>query len=286
MGIQSTPAAVAAGDLGVGQLAPFFLLTFALTWGLGAALVVFPDQITAIFGELSVTNPLYLIMTWSPGLVGMLLVVTTTGLSGLRRFFGRLFDMSVPLAWWALVLFALPALKMTCALLNGTPITGLLSLSPFGQILSMSVFMLFLGPVEEFGWRGVALPLMQRLTAPVWAGVIVGFVWAFWHLPAFFFGGTPQFAWAILPFLIGVTAIGVVMAVVYNKTGGNLLFPILTHWQLNIAFWPEAQPWENYLSVTLALVLLWVHRDVMFDREKGMTEVVPPQRTVSSREPA
>jgi membrane protease YdiL (CAAX protease family) len=192
----------------------------------------------------------------------------------------------VPLAWWAFVLLALPALKMTGALLNGTPITGLLNLSPFMDILSMSVFMLFLGPVEEFGWRGVALPLMQRLTAPVWAGMIVGFVWAFWHLPAFFFGGTPQSAWAILPFLIGVTAIGVVMAVVYNKTGGNLLLPILIHWQLNIAFWPEAQPWENYLSVALALVLLWVHRDVMFARDKGLTEVVPPRHTIRARKPA
>lgn len=286
MAIQSTRAPVGTGDLGVGHLAPFFVLTFALTWGLGAALVVFPDQITAKFGELSVTNPLYLIMTWSPGLVGMLLVVSTTGLSGLRRFFGRLFDASVPLVWWAFVLLALPTLKMSGALLNGTPITGLLNVSPFGEILSMSVFMLFLGPVEEFGWRGMALPLMQRLTAPVWAGVIVGFVWAFWHLPAFFVGGTPQSTWDILPFLMGVTAIGLVMGVVYNKTGGNLLLPILTHWQLNIAFWPEAQPWENYLSLGLALVLLWVHRDGMFARDNGLTEVVPPPQTIRTRRPA
>jgi uncharacterized protein len=194
MAAYSTQPAVGPRDLGVQRLAPFFLLTFALTWGLGAALMVLPDQITAIFGELSVTNPLYLVMTWSPGLVGMLLVVMATGLSGLRRFFGRLFSGSVPLTWVAFVLFALPALKMTGALLNGTPTTGLLILSPFGEILTMSVFMLFLGPVEEFGWRGMALPLMQRVTAPVWAGVIVGFVWAFWHLPAFFVGGTPQSA--------------------------------------------------------------------------------------------
>ena len=286
MAIQSAQAPTGPGDLGVRHIAPFFTLTFALTWGLGAALVVFPDQITSVFGALSVTNPLYLIMTWSPGLVGILLVVITTGVSGLSRFFGRLFSASVPLAWWAFALLALPALKINGALLNGTSITGLLHISPFMEILSMSVFMLFLGPVEEFGWRGVALPLMQRLTAPVWAGMIVGFVWAFWHLPAFFFGGTPQSAWAILPFLIGVTAIGVVMAVVYNKTGGNLLLPILIHWQLNIAFWPEAQPWENYLSVALALVLLWVHRDVMFARDKGLTEVVPPQHTIRTCKPA
>jgi len=55
----------------------------------------------------------------------------------------------------------------------------------------------------------------------------------------------------------GVTGIGVITAVVYNKAGGNLLLPILTHWQLNIAFWPEAPPW-SYLSLALALVLLWV----------------------------
>lgn len=286
MPLQTLRAPVGMRDLGVWHLVPFFLLTFALTWGLGIAFMAFPDQIAAVFGELSVTNPLYLIMTWSPGLVGMLLVTTVTGLSGLRRFLGRLFDTSVPLAWWAFVLLALPALKMTGAILNGTPMSGLLNLHPFGEILAMSVFMLFLGPVEEFGWRGVALPLIQRLTAPVWAGVIVGFVWAFWHLPAFYVGGTPQSAWALLPFLIGVTAIGVVMAVVYNKTGGNPLFPILTHWQLNIAFWPEAQPWENYLSVALALVLLWVHRDVMFARHKGLSDVVPPQHTVTPRKPA
>jgi hypothetical protein len=65
------------------------------------------------------------------------------------------------------------------------------------------------------------------------------------------------------------------MAVAYNKTNGNLLFPILLHWQLNIAFWPEAQPWENYLNLGLAVLLLWVHRDVMFSHDKGLTMVVP-----------
>ena len=113
--------------------------------------MVFPEQITAIFGELSVTNPLYLIMTWSPGLVGIVLVVLATGLSGLRRFLGRLLDTSVPLAWWAFVLLALPALKMTGALLNGTPISGLLNLSPFGEIVSMSVLCCFSGR-----WRNLA----------------------------------------------------------------------------------------------------------------------------------
>jgi membrane protease YdiL (CAAX protease family) len=42
------------------------------------------------------------------------------------------------------------------------------------------------GPVEEFGWRGLALPLLQRKFAPFWASLILGGIWGFWHLPVDF----------------------------------------------------------------------------------------------------
>jgi len=47
-----------------------------------------------------------------------------------------------------------------------------------------------LRPIEEFGWRGVAQPILQRHMAPIWAGVLIGIIWGFWHLPAFFLSGT------------------------------------------------------------------------------------------------
>jgi uncharacterized protein len=50
---------------------------------------------------------------------------------------------------------------------------------------------------------------------------------------------------------------------------------VVIHWQLNIALWPEAQPWENYLMVLLALVLVGANRDVMFSKAKAETVVVP-----------
>ncbi|MFA8443966.1 CPBP family intramembrane glutamic endopeptidase [Yoonia sp.] len=275
MSMQSTANPTQSHDLTTRYILPFFLLTFALSWGLLFGMLLYPEAMLRIFGELSVTNPAYITATWAPGLVGIGLVLFATGFSGLKRYFGRLFDFRQPLAWWAFVLLGLPLVKMASAALNGTPLSGMLVFDPLGEVVMITAFMLFLGPVEEFGWRGVALPLMQRTMAPVWAGLIIGFVWAFWHIPAFFLDGTPHTAWSLTPFLIGVTSVGVVMAVVYNKTRGNLLFAVLIHWQLNIAFWPEAQPWENYLNLILAVVLVWIHRDVMLHGHKAETTVVP-----------
>ncbi len=262
-------------DLKTADVGPFLVLSFALTWGLVMLVLVWPEQLEAILGEMGVTNPGYMVAVWSPAIMAFGFILLRCGRAGLVRFLGRLSPRDIPLAWWALALLGLPLIKIVGAVLNDVPLSGLLVLSPFPEVLFISLFMLILGPVEEFGWRGVALPLMQRLMAPVWAGLAVGFLWAIWHVPAFWLGGAPHSAWALVPFLIGVTAIGVVMAVVHNRTRGNLLLAILIHWQLNIAFWPEAQPWENYLAVALAAVLVWANRDMMFGREGAETVVVP-----------
>jgi len=265
----------AATDIATHAVIPFVVLTFALTWGLIALLITQGALMEELFGELGVTHPVYVLAVWSPAVIAFNLVLFHSGPGGVRRFLGRLSPRGVPLAWWALAFLALPLVKICSALLNGTPFSQLLVLQPFGEVLLVTAFMLVLGPVEEFGWRGLMLPLMQRVLAPAWAGLIVGLAWAVWHIPAFYLGGTPHTAWSLAPFILGVTAVGVVMAVVYNRTGGNLLLPIVIHWQLNVAFWPEAQPWENYLNVALAVALVWAHRDVMFSRSRGATTVIP-----------
>lgn len=262
-------------DLTVGDIGPFLLLTFALSWGLIALLIAWPEKVEAVLGEIGVTNPAYLLAVWAPALVAFGLILRRSGGAGLRRFLGRLSPRGVSPGWWAFAILGLPLVKIAGAILNGVPLDELLVVSPFHEVLLISLFMLTLGPIEEFGWRGTLLPLTQRLTAPVWAGLVVGFVWAIWHIPAFYLGGAPHTAWSLLPFLIGVTAVGVVMAVVYSSTGGSLLPAVVIHWQLNIAFWPEAQPWENYLNVLLAVVLVWANSDIMFSRSRAETVVVP-----------
>lgn len=275
MATLADPLPRALPDLRVGALAVFVLLTFGITWTLVLLMIRAPELIESIAGPAGVTNPFYLLAVWAPAIAALTLILRRGGLAGLRRFLGRLLIWRLPLAWWAFALLALPALKMLGAALGGIPVSELMTVQPFWTLLGISAFMLVLGPMEEFGWRGVALPLLQRRVAPLWAGLAVGALWAVWHVPAFALGGSPQSAWSLAPFLIGVTAVGVVMTVAYNRTSGSLLLPILIHWQLNIAFWPEAQPWENYLNVALAAVLVWVHRDMMLGRTPCETEVIP-----------
>ena len=136
-------------------------------------------------------------------------------------------------------------------------------------------FMFVLGPVEELGWRGVALPLLQQRYTPIWAGLILGVIWSIWHLPAFYLGGTPQSEWAFIPFLIAATAVCVIMTPLFNSSGGSLILPMLMHWQLNNPIFPDAQPHDTILFVAAAVVIVILNRGRMFTRTGNVTTVVP-----------
>ena len=99
-------------------------------------------------------------------------------------------------------------------------------------MIALMVMMLFLGPVEELGWRGVAQPILQRHMAPIWAGMVIGAIWGLWHLPAFFLAGVVYADWHFLPFFIGNVTFAVLVTPIFNSARGSLLLPMLFHWQL------------------------------------------------------
>jgi deazaflavin-dependent oxidoreductase (nitroreductase family) len=68
------------------SLGPFFALTFGLTWGIAALLILFQDQIEAIFGELSYTHPLFILAVYSPGFAGVFLIWRHYGVKGLGSY--------------------------------------------------------------------------------------------------------------------------------------------------------------------------------------------------------
>jgi len=257
-------------------LVPFLALTFGLTWGIAALLILFTDQVTAIFGEISSSNPLYILAVYAPAFAGIFLVWRHYGLKGLGSFFRRLTLWRMPKAWWLFLILGIPAFKYLGAALNGT--IGEFPFSPWYLVLPAIAHYFFLGPLEEFGWRGIALPLLQRKMAPVWAGLTVGIIVAIWHIPAFLLGGGVEYgSWALVPFFAGVVAIYVIITPMFNSARGSLLIAYLFHFQMMNPIIPDGQPWENYIFAIAAVVIVILNRHTMFKKGSGITEVLMPE---------
>ena len=260
----------------------FLAITFGLTWGLAALFFIFPEPFTAVFGEIGPGNPIIILAIYSPGIAGLLLVLRHYGLKGLASFFRRLALWRAPLVWWLFMLLGIPVVVFAGAAVKGTLDTAF-PFSPWTQALPALATALFLGPIEEFGWRGVALPLLQRKYKPVWAGLILGVVWALWHVPSFMIGGMPQSTWDAAPFFLGIIAISVILTPLFNASRGSLLIAVFYHFQMMNPIWPDAQPYDNFLFIALALVVVWLNRKTMFSRDGAVTDVLmPPGQSAQS----
>jgi membrane protease YdiL (CAAX protease family) len=256
------------------DLIPFLLITFLITWGITGFYIFFPDMMTQSFGKLSGSHPFYYLATWAPAISALTLVLYRHGLNGVRLFLSRLLLWRASPYWYGLLLVVMPLLFYAAAFLKG----GEFELFPFesySAFLAALFFMGIKGPFEELGWRGLALPLLQRRMAPIWAGLVVGAIWAFWHTPAFLLSGTVYSAWGYIPFFIGTMTVGIIMTPLFNSSRGSILLPALLHWQLINPLWPDVQPYDNWLMLIIAVVVVWFNRSTMFSRQGAIIEVLP-----------
>ena len=259
-------------------LFPFLAITFGITWGIAALLFMFYDQIVAIFGELRMTNPVFILLVYSPGIAGIFLVWRQYGLKGLGSFFRRLTLWRAPVVWWLFLVLGIPLIVFSGAALKGS-VTEPFPYSPWYQIFPAMALALLLGPIEEFGWRGVALPLLQRKFSPFWAGLILGCIWGVWHIPSFLGSGTVQSAWDFGPFFVGIVAMSIILTPLFNATRGSLLISTLFHFQMMNPAFPDAQPWDILLFVIAAIIVIWVNRGKMFQHGEGVTDVLMPEKS-------
>ncbi|MEM1151711.1 MAG: type II CAAX endopeptidase family protein [Pseudomonadota bacterium] len=256
----------------------FFLLTFALTWGIIGIYIVAPDWSSSTFGEISGSHPFFFLATWAPAISAFALVLYFGGVDGLRAFLSRLFMWRVSLLWVAFILIGIPVVFMIGSSLKAGPLFAPLPPEGFGAVIALTSMMLFLGPIEEFGWRGVAQPILQRHVAPLWAGVIIGAIWGLWHLPAFFLSGTVFAGWSFFPFLLGNITLAVLVTPIFNSGRGGLLWPMMFHWQLILPIWPDAQPYDTWILLVVAAAFLCWNRKSLLSRNGAATEVIPGDR--------
>ncbi len=253
-------------------LGTFFTLTFVLTWGIAAFFIFAPDLV----GQPGLTNPIYVLAVWSPAFAGIVVAWNRLGLQGLRGFFARLTMIRMPGAAWLFIVVGMPVIVYAGAALSGTAGDSPVFTPWYTALLALGSAMFLAGTVEEIGWRGVALPLLQRRFNPLVSGLLVGIAWAVWHLPAFAVSGTVQSAWAFGPYFAGLLALSVIVTWMFNVSRGSILVAWLFHFQAMNPLFPDSQPWDSLLFVVAAAIIVIVNRDIMLRRDNAVTELQRP----------
>lgn len=127
---------------------------------------------------------------------------------------------------------------------------------------------------EELGWRGFALPRLQRTHSALTSSFLLSLAWAGWHLPAFFY--VPSYVTMglrVLPgFFVGILAGAIVLTWLYNSSHGSVLAVVLWHASFNfVSGSPNAGGFAA--AVTSTLVILWAV--VIVWRYRGATLASP-----------
>jgi membrane protease YdiL (CAAX protease family) len=216
-------------------LVAFFALAYGLSWvmllvlyglfGLPAALVI-------------------LLQTLGPTLAALVTLSALEGTAGRRRLLGRIRMWRVARRWYLFALVAIPVVCLAAAVALPGAFVGLGGQSAVKlaiEFLAVVVVGFVSGPLfEEPGWRGFALPRLQVQMGALRGTLLLGVLWAAWHLPQFL---VPEWAnengglssTLVVTFLLMVVAIAPIMTWLYNSTRGSLFLVMLAHSGINAA---------------------------------------------------
>ena len=265
----------------------FFLVTYGISWGLPGLAFLLSALTGAFEVSLREYSPLMYLTIWAPAISAFIVIGITQGWVGIQAYAKRLLHWKVSWVWYVVVLLGVPLMNLLAAVM--TQVTGGSWLAvptiPISTFLVVALLKGTEGPFEEFGWRGFALPLLQRRYSGLRAAVILGFLWMLWHVPGFFvetvMTGAMQgnSAIVLLRLFIGGIAATITMTVIYNGSGGSIPLMFLWHWLSNLPY-----PWEaragislmqDVLGIVVAIVLVLALRRRYLGRENLYTDVTP-----------
>lgn len=251
------------------QLAVFFFLAYAITWS-----VQIPAYLFAYREDVKLSNEantehfldllggqghpglapylLLFMFAFGPSVAGVVVTALVGGRAGLAELWSRLIRVRVGGRWMAIVLL-LPIALAGTSLVLAFMVGGFQPLS-FDLLLPLSLFvplliymLVFTGLAEEVGWRGYALPELQRHNTAERASWILGIGWGLWHIPSVLIG----------PYLQGDVHLGLVVPILLGLTFGIVGWTIVITWIYNhtqSVFWIIVlHGWNNTVQSYLVL---------------------------------
>jgi membrane protease YdiL (CAAX protease family) len=217
----------------VGSLLAFFSLTFVVSWTLFWASA--PVLGGTAPGLATLGGAVFLLGVFAPSFVALALTSKAEGRAGVTALLRRTVKWPAGARWFLFAFGYMAAIKLAAAVLHRLAAGGW---PTFGQesLFIMAAATVVSTPVqagEEIGWRGYALPRLARYLGLPSASIVLGAIWASWHLPIFSIPGSDTAGQSFLVYLLGVTALSVAMAWLYWRTDGSLLMTMLMHAAIN-----------------------------------------------------
>jgi membrane protease YdiL (CAAX protease family) len=245
---------------GRGSLLWFFGLTFAFSWGIWLPKAAVAQGVEMPLVERLAELPQ--VGAFGPSLAAVVLVLASQGFRGVRTLLRRAVDLRFEKRWLLPALLLPPVIvlgALAVAVAQGEspeyPWTG----EPIVLPVAFVFILLLGGPLqEEFGWRGVALDPVQSRFGALGGGLVLGIIWAVWHVPLFFIPSeTIYYNRPYFGFFVSITLLSVLMTWVYNNTNGSLLPVILLHasWNWSNGMFPAIDSDSGGLALVVLLTL-------------------------------
>jgi uncharacterized protein len=249
-------------------LISFFALAYLISWVAWAPYVLSRDglglvsfEYPRVFGDSQLVGILpggYL----GPLTAAFMVTAVVEGRSGLRRWRGRLLRWRIGIRWYLFAVIGIPMVMLAATLAVPGAVGGvrLPGAGPFIAFLPVLVLqVLTTGVAEEPGWRDFALPRVQERYGPMGGSLLLGVLWAGWHLPLFLTTWSGRHTeQSILAVYLGVAlSLSVVIAWVFNRTRESLPAAMLVHASNNtvmstlwVAAFPALDPFADALRAS------------------------------------
>ena len=222
----------------------FFVLTLAWTWICGFIPVIFE------FTDTGAGTFIFYFGGGAPSVVALFLVFLTYPKDKRRDYFRRCFSLRQAGWKWPLITIAVFTALSAVSIFVGVYLIGfdMPTMDFIKAVIKnpLNIFLVLLislisGPLnEEFGWRGYALDRLLLRFGFLKGSLILGFIWAIWHLPWYFTPGQAQYnllrdsVFHALMFIPSVMMLSVFVSFVYVKTNRSILAGALVHMFSNL----------------------------------------------------
>lgn len=225
----------------------FFALAYAISWTVWSPLWLPRFGVTG----LPVLPYHHALGALGPLLAALLVTALHEGYVGVRQLVRRLGPGGVRPYWYLVVLagpFVLYLLAdAAAAVMQGRAVRlghyGLSEEYPaFGMLGFFAFNLVFYGLGEETGWRGFALPRLQRRYGRFTAATVLTIFWAVWHLPLFLYrpGYVSMDGAGIAGWAVSLWTGSLLLSWLYNATQENILVVSIFHATVDIAFFAAA----------------------------------------------